>query len=133
MRLQAGGLAGQVEGVVGSLGLLYTTFAQGEDSIMVPNNVVLGAAVVPLREPAAGGPARAPAPRRQAERRPGAARGRDRAPLRGEPHIALEEVDGDEVVVRIQATPAPTPTARSSPTRSSRAVTQVAGERTPDG
>ena len=53
VRLQAGGLAGQIEGVVASLGLLYTTFAQGEDSIMVPNNVVLGAAVVPLREPAA--------------------------------------------------------------------------------
>ena len=52
VRLQAGGLAGQVEGVVASLGLLYTTFAQGEDSIMVPNNVVLTAAVVPLREPA---------------------------------------------------------------------------------
>src|ERR1700742_2170956 len=53
VRLQAGALAGQVEGVVASLGLLYTTFAQGQDSIMVPNNVVLGAAVVPLREPAA--------------------------------------------------------------------------------
>ncbi len=53
VRLQAGAVAGQIEGVVGSLGLLYTTFAQGQDSIMVPNNVVLTAAVVPLREPAA--------------------------------------------------------------------------------
>jgi small-conductance mechanosensitive channel len=53
VRLQAGGLAGQLEGVVASLGLLYTTFAQGDDSIMVPNNIVLSAAVVPLREPAA--------------------------------------------------------------------------------
>src|SRR5205814_6462094 len=52
VRLQAGGLAGVMEGVVASHGLLYTTFAQGEDSIMVPNNVVLTAAVVPLREPA---------------------------------------------------------------------------------
>src|SRR5262249_41177801 len=52
-RLQAGRLAGQMEGVVASLGLLYTTFAQGQDSVMVPNNVVLSAAVVPLREPAA--------------------------------------------------------------------------------
>ena len=34
-------LAGQIEGVVSSLGLLYTTFAQGDDSIMVPNSVVL--------------------------------------------------------------------------------------------
>ena len=52
VRLQAGGLAGQVEGVISSLGLLYTTLAQGQDSIMVPNNVVLSAAIVPLREPA---------------------------------------------------------------------------------
>ena len=44
--------AGQIEGVVSSLGLLYTTFSQGQDSIMVPNNIVLSAAVVPLREPA---------------------------------------------------------------------------------
>src|SRR3954466_6796501 len=50
VRLQAGGLAGQVEGVVGSLGLLYTSFTRGDDRIMVPNNVVLSAAVVPLRE-----------------------------------------------------------------------------------
>ena len=105
VRLQAGGLAGQVEGVVASLGLLYTTFAQGEDSIMVPNNVVLSAAVVPLREPAVGGPPRPPAPRRQPERRPVDARGRDHTPVRGEPTIALEEIDADEVVVRIQATP----------------------------
>src|SRR5690242_6931779 len=51
VRLQAGAVAGQVEGVVASLGLLYTNFARGQDLIMVPNNIVLGAAVVPLREP----------------------------------------------------------------------------------
>ncbi len=43
--LQGGPLAGQIEGVVSSLGLLYTTFATGEDSIMVPNSVVLNVAV----------------------------------------------------------------------------------------
>ena len=32
VRLQGGGLAGQIEGVVSSLGLLYTTFAQGDDT-----------------------------------------------------------------------------------------------------
>src|SRR6202042_268653 len=37
VRLQTGGLAGQTEGVVSSLGLLYTTLARGEDRIMVPN------------------------------------------------------------------------------------------------
>jgi small-conductance mechanosensitive channel len=52
VRFQGGGLAGQVEGVVASLGLLYTTLASGEDAIMVPNSVVLSLAVMPLREPA---------------------------------------------------------------------------------
>src|SRR6202008_2866815 len=51
VRLQGGQLAGQIEGTVSSLGLLYTTFARGDDSIMVPNSVVLNVAVLPLREP----------------------------------------------------------------------------------
>jgi small-conductance mechanosensitive channel len=105
VRLQAGGLAGQVEGVVASLGLLYTTFAQGRDSIMVPNNVVLSAAVVPLREPASVD--------LRARLRPDV-RPRDlqallednvTTPVRTEPAISLEEIDRDEVVVRITATP----------------------------
>src|SRR3954451_21819643 len=105
VRLQAGGLAGQIEGVVASLGLLYTTFAQGQDSIMVPNNVVLTAAVVPLREPAAVD--------LRARLRPDVRPSDIQAlledgistPVRGEPTIALEEIDADVVVVRIQATP----------------------------
>ena len=36
VRFQAGALAGQIEGVVMSLGLLYTTLAYGEDRTMVP-------------------------------------------------------------------------------------------------
>lgn len=48
VRLQGGPLAGQIEGTVSSLGLLYTTFATGEDSVMVPNSVVLNVAVQPL-------------------------------------------------------------------------------------
>jgi len=51
VRLQAGAVGGTIEGVVSSLGLLYTTLARGEDRIQIPNNVVLSAAVVPLREP----------------------------------------------------------------------------------
>ena len=105
VRLQAGGIAGQIEGVVASLGLLYTTFAQGQDSIMVPNNVVLTAAVVPLREPAAVD--------LRARLRPDVKPSDLQAlldevvetPVRSEPHISLEEVDRDEVVVRIAATP----------------------------
>src|SRR5439155_14455993 len=44
VRVQAGAIAGQIEGVVSSLGLLYTTFAQGADQVMVPNSVVLNVA-----------------------------------------------------------------------------------------
>ena len=106
VRLQAGGLAGQVEGVVASLGLLYTTLAQGQDSMMVPNNVVLSArAIVPLREPAAVD-LRA---RLRPDVRPSDVQAlleeAIETPVRGEPTIALEEIDADEVVVRIQATP----------------------------
>jgi small-conductance mechanosensitive channel len=46
VRLQGGPLAGQIEGTVSSLGLLYTTFATEEDSVMVPNSVVLNVAVI---------------------------------------------------------------------------------------
>jgi len=105
VRLQAGGLAGQLEGVVASLGLLYTTFAQGDDSIMVPNNIVLSAAVVPLREPAAVD-LRA---RLRPDVRPSEVQDlleeHVRTPVRTEPHIGLEEVDAHEVVVRIAARP----------------------------
>src|SRR3954452_18535692 len=51
VRLQAGNLAGQIEGTVSSLGLLYVTLTHGEDVILIPNNTVVTAAIVPLREP----------------------------------------------------------------------------------
>jgi small-conductance mechanosensitive channel len=105
VKLQAGGVAGEVEGIVSSLGLLYTTLARGGDSIMVPNNVVLSAAIVPLREPSAVD--------LRARLRPGVMPStvqellheRIETPVRAEPHIGLEEVDADEVVMRIAATP----------------------------
>jgi small-conductance mechanosensitive channel len=46
VRLQGGQLAGQIEGTIASLGLLYTTFATDEGSILVPNSVVLSVAVL---------------------------------------------------------------------------------------
>src|SRR3954467_10250722 len=105
VRFQAGALAGQVEGVVSSLGLLYTTLAQGEDRIMVPNSVVLSSAVVPLREPASVDV--------RARLRAGVKPSKVQqllndaitVPTRTRPHIGREEVDADEVIVRIAATP----------------------------
>jgi small-conductance mechanosensitive channel len=105
VRLQGGPLAGQLEGTVSSLGLLYTTFATGEDSIMVPNSVVLNVAVLPLREPE-GVNLRA---RLRAGMTPGDLQEilerSLQTPLRDSPRITLEELDGDEVVVRISAIP----------------------------
>jgi small conductance mechanosensitive channel len=46
VRLQGGPLAGKIEGTVGSLGLLYTTFVTDEGSTLVPNSVVLNVAVL---------------------------------------------------------------------------------------
>jgi small-conductance mechanosensitive channel len=105
VRLQAGGLAGQIEGVVASLGLLYTTFAQGQDSVMVPNNVVLSAAVVPLREPAAVDLRARLRPDVRPSDLQALLQDTVRTPVRSEPQISLEEVDRDEVIVRIAATP----------------------------
>ena len=105
VRLQGGGLAGQVEGTVASLGLLYVTFAQGEDSIMVPNNVVLTSAVVPLREPAAIDLRARLRPDVKPSEVQELLQAGVRIPVRAEPHISLEEIDSDEVVVRIAATP----------------------------
>jgi small conductance mechanosensitive channel len=105
VRLQGGNLAGQIEGTVSSLGLLYTTFATGEDAIMVPNSVVLNVAVLPLREPEAVN--------LRARLRAGMTPGDLQeilekslhTPLRDAPRITLEELDGEEVVVLISATP----------------------------
>jgi small conductance mechanosensitive channel len=105
VRLQGGGLAGQVEGTVASLGLLYVTFSQGEDSIMVPNNVVLTSAVVPLREPAAVDLRARLRPDVKPSEVQALLHAGVRTPVRAEPHISLEEIDSDEVVVRIAATP----------------------------
>jgi small-conductance mechanosensitive channel len=105
VRLQGGPLAGQLEGTVSSLGLLYTTFATGDDSILVPNSVVLNVAVLPIREPEAVN--------LRARLRPGMTPSDLQelleksleTPLRDAPRITLEELDGAEVVVRIAATP----------------------------
>lgn len=105
VRLQGGPLAGTVEGTVSSLGLLYTILASGEDAIMVPNSVVLNVAVVPLREPTGVD--------LRARLRPGVTpldvqgvlEDGVQTAMREPPSVTLEELDGDEVVVRVAATP----------------------------
>lgn len=105
VRLQGGGLAGTVEGVVSELGLLYTTLASGDDAIMVPNNLVLNVAIVPLREPEGIDlRARMPADLTPVELQELLERS-IKTPVRDRPRVLLEELAGDEVIVRIRATP----------------------------
>jgi hypothetical protein len=72
---------------------------------MVPNNVVLASAVEPLREPAKVD-LLARFPR---DVKPSAVQEivqqRISVPTIERPHIELEEVDGEEVLMRIEATP----------------------------
>jgi small conductance mechanosensitive channel len=105
IRFQAGAIGGQIEGVVSSLGLLYTQVARGDDRLMIPNNMVLAAVVVPLREPdsidvkvrlSAGTP-----PSRAQEILDSSIT----TPTRKPAQVLLEEIDGSDVVVRVQATP----------------------------
>jgi small conductance mechanosensitive channel len=105
IRLHAGGVAGTIEGTVSALGLLYVVLHSGEDQILVPNSVVLAAAVVPLREPD-GVDLRV---RLRPDVRPSEVQrllaATVQTPVRGEPHISLEEMDSDEVLMRVTATP----------------------------
>ena len=106
VRLQGGSLAGRIEGTVSSLGLLYTTLANGDDAVLVPNSVVLSVAVTPLREPA-GVNIRARLP---LDVRPDEVQtmleNAISVDVRTPPRIELESIDGDEVVARVGVTPA---------------------------
>jgi small-conductance mechanosensitive channel len=105
VRLQAGPLAGQVEGIVTAQGLLYTTLTRGDDRVLVPNSVVLNCAVVPLQEPLGINV--------RVRLRPGAIPSQVqtllddglRTPVRSRPVITVEEVEGDAIVARIRITP----------------------------
>ena len=105
VRLRGGSMAGEVEGIVGSLGLFYTTLISGGDRTMIPNNVIMQLAVIPINEPervelrakfsASVTPQRL---QRMLEKAV-------TVPLRNPPHVTLEEVDGDEITVGIIAAP----------------------------
>jgi len=105
VRLVGGALAGSIEGTVTSLGLFYTTLSQGADRLQVPNNVLLSLVVVPLREPdkvdvRVRFPSQA-SPREIEERLLRSIT----VPTRYKPSVSLEELDGDDVVFRVTATP----------------------------
>jgi small-conductance mechanosensitive channel len=105
IRLQAGAVGGSVEGIVSSLGLLYTTLTAGADRVLIPNNVVLAAVVVPLKEPDAVDVK----VRLTSGVRPSQVQAildsEIATPTRNRAAVLLEEVDGSDVVVRVQATP----------------------------
>lgn len=105
VRLVGGALAGSLEGTVSSLGLFYTTLSQGADRLMVPNSVLLALVVVPLREPdKVDLKARFPtdASPQQVEHQ---LLETITVPTRYRPSVSLEEIDGDGVTLRINATP----------------------------
>jgi len=105
VRFQAGALGGVLEGTVTQLGLLYVTLASSDDVILVPNNQVVAAAIVPLRQPGSVD--------LRARLRPGIKPSEVQrlieetvdVPTRDHPQIELEEVDDSEVVMRITASP----------------------------
>ena len=104
-RVRFNGFGMDVEGTVAAHGLLYVTMRDGEDLVLVPNNTALTMSVRPIREPAAVD-MRARLPH---ETDPEAVQQRVAdslsVPVRDRPHVALEELDGDAVVVRIRAVP----------------------------
>ena len=105
VKLRGGSIAGELDGIVGSLGLFYTTLIDGADRVMIPNNVIMQLVVVPIAEPervemrakfdATVTPQRL---QRMLEKAV-------TVPLRNPPHVALEELDGNEVTVSIIAAP----------------------------
>ncbi len=106
VRLQAGAVGGRTEGTVSSLGLLYTTLVQeGEDEIMIPNNVVLASAILPLKEPnSVDVKVRIPATVQL--RHVQAILDEEIAtPTRRPAIVSLLEIDGDDVLIQVQATP----------------------------
>src|SRR5919199_2893025 len=103
--LQGGSVGGELEGIVSSLGLVHTALVSGADRILVPNTVMMSIAIIPIREPSAVNlRARFPL-----DVRPSAVQelleGGIDVPTRRRPDVEVQEMDGDEMIVRITATP----------------------------
>jgi hypothetical protein len=72
---------------------------------MLPNNVAMSAAVVPLREPASVNLRARLKPDVKPSELQTFLEEHVRTPTRSRPHISVEEVDDEEVIMRIFATP----------------------------
>jgi len=105
VRLQAGVLAGSIEGIVASLGLLYTTLSRGDERVMIPNTVVLSATIVPVREPESVDVKVTLGPGVRPSHVQAVLDANISTPTRKTPRVLLEEISGASVVVRVQATP----------------------------
>ena len=105
IRFQAGAIGGQIDGTVSSLGLLYTQVKRGTEEVMIPNTQVLAAVIMPIRDPD-GVDVRV---RLTSGVKPSQVQAildqEISTPTRSGTSVMLEEVDGDDVVVRVQATP----------------------------
>ena len=105
VRLQAGAIGGTQEGIVASLGLLYTTLARGDDRIMIPNNLVLAAVVVPVKEPEAVDVRVDLTSAIKLSQIQELLDANVQTPTLRAPEVALEGIQGDNVSVRVRATP----------------------------
>jgi small conductance mechanosensitive channel len=104
-RVRFAGFGMDVEGTVAAHGLLHVTLYDGDDQVMIPNNTVLSMSARPIHEPdAVDMRARLPLtvdPEAVQQRVDDALS----VSTKGPPHVALEELNGDDVIVRVRATP----------------------------
>ena len=105
VRLQAGQLGGQVDGIVASLGLLYTQLSRGDERVMIPNTLVLSSVVVPLREPATVNVRVTLNSGIRPTHVQEILDANISIPTRKPPSVSLEEINGQSVVVRVEAMP----------------------------
>jgi small conductance mechanosensitive channel len=104
-RVRFAGFGMDVEATVAAHGLLHVTLYDGDDEVLIPNNAVLAMSARPVREPdAVDMRARLPV----TVDPEGVQRRVDESvsvSTKGPPHVALEELDGRQVVMRVRATP----------------------------
>jgi small conductance mechanosensitive channel len=105
VRIKAGAIGGGSEGVVRGIGLFYTTLSSGDETIAVPNGVVVTSAIVPLRQPASVDLRARLRPDVLPEDLQALLEEAVTTPTRDNPYIDLEEFDHTEVIMHVSATP----------------------------